>query len=167
MPTTRMACWVIATIALRELLKVSGSLRLRYLCLKPRSMVFKGASFREGFLPSARAEHRILESPGLASKRESYRLSDGRVVAHARLVLHLRGTPATSQGLESLSSVGSVASPALDPCLKHSLYSTRVGRRASSGHSAACIRFPTIRRQIVQRFANPSSYYSHNQKTIN
>jgi hypothetical protein len=32
MCTIRRACWVIATTALRELLKISGSLRRRYLC---------------------------------------------------------------------------------------------------------------------------------------
>jgi hypothetical protein len=49
-------------------------------------------------------------------KLESCRLSGGRVVAHARLVL--RGTPATSLRLDSFSSVGSAASPELDPLFK-------------------------------------------------
>ena len=39
-------------------------------------------------------------------------------MAHARLALRLRGTPATSLRLESFSSVGSAASPELDPLFK-------------------------------------------------
>jgi hypothetical protein len=89
-------------------------------------------------------------------------------VAHARLGLHLRGTPATSQRLESFSSFGSVASPDLDPLFKtFTLQHSREPARTIPQNSTACTRFSMIRRQMMQRFADPRFYYSRNYNTIN